>query len=158
MQTTISSRDLALEPLSAPDTETEKIVLLSSVLQIANIELASDRVKLVIDTTEITLPQSVYQALSHIVNLMASGKAVSIIYYSHELTTQQAADLLNVSRPYLIKLLEQGEIPYNTVGTHRRVPFDELMKYKKQRDTKRSELLQQLIELTEEEGLYEDEA
>ena len=57
------------------------------------------------------------------------------------MTTQQAADFLNVSRPYLIKLLEQGEIPYIKVGSHRRIPFPDLMKYKEQRDMKRSQLL-----------------
>lgn len=57
------------------------------------------------------------------------------------MTTQQAADFLNVSRPYLIKLLEQGEIPYIKVGSHQRIPFTDLMKYKEQRDMKRSQLL-----------------
>ncbi|HLP90261.1 MAG TPA: helix-turn-helix domain-containing protein [Nostocaceae cyanobacterium] len=153
MQTTIPNQNLSLEPLLASESETENIKQLDNILQ-----KTDNEVKLVTnDGEEITLPESVNYVLSYIVNLMASGKAVSIIPYNRELTTQEAADLLNVSRPYLIKLLEQGEIPYIMVGTHRRVPFEELMKYKKQRDAKRSESLQKLIELTEEAGLYEDE-
>ncbi|WP_407896283.1 excisionase family DNA-binding protein [Scytonema sp. NUACC26] len=73
------------------------------------------------------------------------------------MTTQQAADFLNVSQPYLIKLLEQGDIPYIKVETHRRIPFRDLMTYKQQRDIKRRQALQELIEMTEEAGLYEEE-
>ncbi|QLE56663.1 helix-turn-helix domain-containing protein [Nostoc sp. TCL26-01] len=105
----------------------------------------------------VTIPDSIDQALRQIVQAIASGKSVSIIPQDQELTTQQAADILNVSRPYLIKLLEQGEIPFITVGTHRRVHIDEVMKYKQQRDTLRRKLLQELIEMTEEAGLYEDD-
>lgn len=153
MQTTIPNQNLSLEPLLASESETENIKQLDNILQ-----KTDNEVKLVTnDGEEITLPKSVNYVLSYLVHLMASGKAVSIVPYSKELTTQEAADLLNVSRPYLIKLLEQGEIPYIMVGTHRRVPFEELMKYKEQRDAKRSEGLQKLIELTEEAGLYEDE-
>lgn len=103
----------------------------------------------------ITIPDSVYQVLCQVVHAMALGQAISVVPQEQELSTQQAADFLNVSRPYLIKLLEQGEIPYITVGTHRRVRFKDLKKYKEHRDNKRSQSLQELIEISEEAGLYE---
>ncbi|MEH1841199.1 MAG: helix-turn-helix domain-containing protein [Nostoc sp.] len=104
---------------------------------------------------KITIPEPIYQVLLQVVHAMASGKAISIVPQEQELTTQQAAEFLNVSRPYLIKLLEQQEIPYITVGTHRRVRFQDLRKYKEQRDAKRDQLLQQLVDMSEEAGLYE---
>ncbi|HEY9798832.1 MAG TPA: helix-turn-helix domain-containing protein [Leptolyngbyaceae cyanobacterium] len=103
----------------------------------------------------ITIPKSLHQVLRQVVHAMALGKAVSIITQDQELTTQQAADLLNVSRPYLIKLLEQGEISYVKVGAHRRVRFDELLKYKQERDTKRRQLLDELTAESQELGFYE---
>lgn len=109
------------------------------------------------DGKEIIIPSSVYKVLLEAIHAMALGKAISIVPQEQKLTTQKAADLLNVSRPHLIKLLEQGEIPYITVGTHRRVRFDDLMKYKKQRDAKRSQLLQEMIDISEEAGLYDYE-
>ncbi|MHC5724320.1 MAG: helix-turn-helix domain-containing protein [Nostoc sp.] len=102
-----------------------------------------------------TNPDNVCFVLRQVVQAMASGKNVSIVTHNPELTTQQAADLLNVSRPYLIKLLEQGELPYFMVGTHRRVKFEDLIKYKQQRDTKRRQLLDELIAESQELGFYQ---
>ncbi|MCW5313348.1 excisionase family DNA-binding protein [Nostoc sp. KVJ3] len=104
---------------------------------------------------KITIPEPIYQVLLQVVHAMASGKAISIIPQQQELTTQQAAEFLNVSRPYLIKLLEQGEIPYIKVGSHRRVRFDDLMNYKQQRDVKRDQLLTELTQMSQEAGFYE---
>ncbi|OBQ35017.1 MAG: hypothetical protein AN485_14590, partial [Anabaena sp. MDT14b] len=84
--------------------------------------------------------------------------AISIVPQEQKLTTQEAADLLKVSRPYLIKLLDQGEIPCIRVGTHRRVRFDDLMKYKEERDTKRREGIKQFTQFLEAEGFYDDES
>ncbi|MFN6528044.1 helix-turn-helix domain-containing protein [Nostoc sp. ChiSLP03a] len=104
---------------------------------------------------KITIPEPIYQVLLQVVHAMASGKAISIIPQQQELTTQQAAEFLNVSRPYLIKLLEQGEIPHIKVGSHRRVRFDDLMNYKQQRDVKRDQLLTELTQMSQEAGFYE---
>lgn len=150
MKTIISGQNLPLESVMAQEHEKTCIKHLENILQ-----LEGSPIKLVGNGEEITIPESVYQVLCQAVQAMALGKAISIVIQERELTTQQAAEMLNVSRPYLIKLLEQGEIPYIMVGTHRRVPFEELMKYKQQRDTKRREFLQQLVEITEEAGLYE---
>jgi excisionase family DNA binding protein len=109
------------------------------------------------DGQEIPSPKSVYQVLYQTVHALASGKVISVVIQDRELTTQKAADLLKVSRPYLIKLLDQGEISCIKVGKHRRVRFDDLMKYKEQRDAKRSQFLQEMIDISEEAGFYDDE-
>ena len=105
---------------------------------------------------QIHIPDSVYQVLRQVVHAMARGQAISIVPHEREMTTQEAADLLNVSRPFLIKLLEEGEIPYIKVGTHRRVRSQDLMSYKEQRDNKRAQLLDSLIQMSEDAGFYED--
>ena len=104
---------------------------------------------------EILLPNSVYEALKSVVHAMASGQAISLVPTDHELTTQKAADLLNVSRPYLVKLLDQGEIPCVMVGTHRRVRFQDLMQHKQKRDAVRRQNLNELTEFLQEEGFYD---
>ncbi|WP_375515465.1 helix-turn-helix domain-containing protein [uncultured Nostoc sp.] len=107
---------------------------------------------------KITIPEPIYQVLLQVVHAMASGQAISIVPQEQELTTQQAAEYLNVSRPYLIKLLEQGDIHYIKVGSHRRVRFDDLMKYKQHRDTKRREGLKELTQFLQDEGFYDEES
>lgn len=104
---------------------------------------------------EVLIPESVYLVLRDIVQMMASGQSIHLIPHTHELTTQEAADILNVSRPFLVKLLDGGEIPFIKVGSHRRIRFQDLMVYKEQRAKKRGKLLDKLIEMSEEAGLYE---
>jgi excisionase family DNA binding protein len=153
MKTIIPGQNLPVESVMAQEQEQSSIKHLESILQ-----LEGSQPKLVgANGEEITIPNSVYKVLRQAVHAMALGKAISIFPQERELTTQQAADFLNVSRPYIIKLLEQGEIPYITVGTHRRIRFDDLMKYKQQRDAKRSQLLQEMIDISEEAGLYDDQ-
>lgn len=152
MKSIISGQNLPVESVMAQEQEKSSIKQLENILQ-----LESSQLKLIGNGEEITIPESVYQVLRQAVRAMASGKVISLVIQERELTTQQAAEMLNVSRPYLIKLLEQGEIPYIMVGTHRRVRFEDLMKYKQQRHNKRRQLLQQLVEISEEAGLYEYE-
>lgn len=79
---------------------------------------------------ELTLPKAVTRLLSHLLMEMGQGNAVTVIPIHAELTTQEAADYLNVSRPHLVKLLMEGHLPHHKVGTHRRVRFTDVCAYK----------------------------
>jgi excisionase family DNA binding protein len=98
----------------------------------------------------VVLPRSVLQLLTRILAEMADGNAVRLIPVHAELTTQEAADLLNVSRPFLVGLLEEGKIPFRKVGTHRRVAFRDLMHYKRQTDHARLAALEELTAQAQE--------
>src|SRR5262245_56502936 len=86
---------------------------------------------------EIVLAPALSQLLMELLRHIGSGDAVTLVPVSEDLTTQQAADVLNVSRPYLVSLLERGEIEHHMVGRHRRIRAEHLFKYKKRRDAKR---------------------
>jgi excisionase family DNA binding protein len=92
--------------------------------------------------------------LAQILAMLAEGQGVQIMPDTAELTTQQAAELLNVSRPYLIKLLEADEIPFHMVGTHRRVRFEDLREFKRRDDLKRRGTAAERTQLSQELGLY----
>jgi len=101
----------------------------------------------------ISIPVAAFRLLNSILTEMAKGNAVTLIPVHAELTTQQAADILNVSRPFLIEQLEKGVIPYRKVGTHRRVMFKDLMEYKQTMDHNRLKALEELSVIDQELGL-----
>lgn len=94
----------------------------------------------------ITLPDKVMHLLAVILSSMAQGKAVSLIPSDSEISTQQAADILNMSRPHVVKLLEEGAIPFKKVGSHRRVLLEDVLVYANQQKEARKEHLQFLAQ------------
>ncbi len=101
----------------------------------------------------VTLPTSFVRLMVDALAEIGKGNAVSIIPIHAELTSQEAADVLNVSRPYLIQLLDKGEIPFRKVNTHRRIRYDDVMAYKNRVDADRRAALEELAALDQEIGL-----
>jgi excisionase family DNA binding protein len=101
----------------------------------------------------VALPASAVRLLVRVLEEMARGNAVTLIPVHAELTTQEAADMLNISRPSLIQLLDEGKIEYRRVGTHRRVRFESLIKYKRQADAARRAALAELAAYDQELGI-----
>ncbi|MGA6168874.1 helix-turn-helix domain-containing protein [Streptomyces sp. NPDC012600] len=99
------------------------------------------------------LPREAVELLASLLAHLGAGRAVSVVPSDAELTTQQAADMLNVSRPFLIGLLEAGEIEYRTVGTHRRITASSLLEYKRQDDHRRRLVADELTQLGQEMGM-----
>lgn len=96
------------------------------------------------------LPPQVFDMLLNLLEIMSEGKPFSLIPMDEEFTTQQAADFLNVSRPYLIKILELGELGHRKVGKNRRIQFRDLLNYKKDQEIKMRSALDQLTQQAQE--------
>jgi excisionase family DNA binding protein len=105
------------------------------------------------ETEVVTVPAAALSLFLRLLQEMARGHAVTLLPLQTELTTQQAADLLNVSRPYLVRLLEEGQMPYRKVGTHRRIPLHEILAYKARTDIDRRAALDELTAEAQRLGL-----
>ncbi|WP_260291942.1 helix-turn-helix domain-containing protein [Sedimenticola hydrogenitrophicus] len=110
----------------------------------------ADRAQVRLDGHDLILPRQALALLRDVLSQMAQGNAVTIVPTHAELTTQEAANILNVSRPYLIKLLDEGKIPYHKVNKHRRIRFEALMEYKCQQDTESAAALDELARQAQE--------
>ena len=102
---------------------------------------------------KVPLSESAFDLLLNVLTEISRGNAVLVVPINAELTTQEAADLLNVSRPYLVRLLDQQKIPFHLVGRHRRVLFLDLMQYRQQSKRSRFKAMQELTEIDEEQGI-----
>lgn len=149
----MSTATLEQQPIAATEEERATIAAVEAFLM----RQIADSAKLVgPDGETIPLPASAFRVLKDVIHQLARGNAVSIVPVHMELTTQEAANLLNMSRQYLVQLLERDEIPFHKTGTHRRILFGDLMAYKRQRDSARRAGLRRLTQLSEELGLYDE--
>lgn len=103
----------------------------------------------------IRLSREVATVLQKVLTNVVAGRSVSVVPTSAELTTQQAADVLNVSRPHVVKLIDQDILPAHKVGTHRRIYAADVEAYKRQRDLHAHTAADELTALTEDMGLYD---
>lgn len=102
---------------------------------------------------QVELPTSALRLLVDILSELAEGNAVQVVPIHAELTTQEAADLLNISRPHLIKLLEDGALPFHKTGKHRRVCFADLMRFKEERTRNSEQAMEELSKQAQELGM-----
>ena len=103
----------------------------------------------------IRIPVSVLKLLVQILKEISQGNPVTVVPEATEITTQAASEVLGCSRPHVVRLLEEGKIPYSKVGKHRRIRYDDLMSFKKKMKVSQKKKLQDLMKLDEESGLYD---
>lgn len=143
-----------------PPTERESIIARTSKQLLARYAREDQPLTLrVIDADHdepLELPARAVTLLLDILGAMASGQGVTLIPEDAELTSVQAADILHVSRPFLIKLLEKGQIPYRRVGKHRRIRMEDVMNYKQAINHEREAVLDQLVADAQEQDMGYD--
>ncbi|MEU5858950.1 excisionase family DNA-binding protein [Nocardiopsis dassonvillei] len=139
-----------------PPVDLERMVELSRFLQ----QHESPAVLVGPDGDQVPLPLEVYQFLEQVARAMSEGKAITIAPLGQRLTTQQAADLLGISRPTLIKLLDEHEIPYERPGNgrHRRLRLRDVLDYRDRRRVGHRRRLAEMTRQAAEDGLYETSA
>lgn len=128
----------------------------SSLLQAID-SLKTDKVEIEIEETgeKITLPLKALSLLSDILKAMSEGNPISIVPIATEVTTQSAADMLGCSRPHLVKLLEDGEIPFTKVGRHRRIKYEDVISYKEKMKEEQKKHLIDMMNDDDDLGLYD---
>ena len=136
------------------DAELARLALVSVRRVLAEHHGEAGPVSLIVEgeNAPVVVPRQAVDLLVKVLANMAAGQGVSIVPSHAELTTQQAADILNVSRPFLVKLLDGGKIEYKRVGTHRRIRADSLIQYKREDDARSRAEASELIQLGQEMG------
>jgi excisionase family DNA binding protein len=137
------------EPVTLPESDEAQIRELNRMLQLGTPALVGA------DGERLAIPDVVFLLLKDIVRNMQLGRAIVLIPENQQLTTQRAADLLGVSRPHLVKLLESGKLPYHKVGSHRRIYLKDFVGYQKRRDAERRASLDRIAREAFESGLYD---
>ena len=115
----------------------------------------TQKLKLKETKDKIRVPLEALKLLAKTLEATSKGKLVSIVPVATEMTTQAAADLIGCSRPHLVKLLEEGQIPYTKIGRHRRVKFEDVMAYKNRMKAEQEKLIIEIMNADEESGLYD---
>ena len=155
----IERRIRRMTPVATPPEQQAQIAALSKALSVIHTgKRRAPQCQLVGPKGESTLlPEAVFYVLERVVEVMARGDSITVVPVGRELTTQQAADLLNVSRQYLVRLLDDGRLNYRKTGKHRRLRIEDVLSFKESRDRDRRAGLRELSQLTQEYGGYDPE-
>lgn len=149
---------MELIDIRKPSKEEQLTALKSySVLASSIDQLRNDNPEIEIEESEekIRIPISALRLLADILKQISQGNPISIVPIATEMTTQAAAELLGCSRPHVVRLLEEGKIPFTKVGKHRRIKYEDIVRFKKDMKSKQRKRIQKLMELDEESGLYD---
>ena len=149
---------MELLDIKKPTKEEQRTALESySALAASLDQLRTDFPEIEIEETKekIRIPISALKFLARILKEISQGNPVSIVPIATEITTQAAAELLGCSRPHIVKLLESGKIPFNKVGKHRRIRYEDLVAYKKEMKALQRKKIKELMGLDEDSGLYD---
>jgi excisionase family DNA binding protein len=147
-----------LEPVRASREDQAEIAELSSALQTPSAADDTHYDLIGPGGERHRIPKAIVYGLARMAEVLARGDAVTIVPVGTVMTTQQAADVLNVSRQYLVRLLDGGKIPYDRTGKHRRLKIEDVLAYKQRRDVERDAKLDELAKLTDELGGYDEPA
>lgn len=107
------------------------------------------------DNSKLEIPPSIYKVLIKAVENMQEGKAIAIMPLMEEMSTQAAADMLGISRQFLVKELEAKKIPFHRAGSHRRIYLKDVLDYQKQREVARSASIDRMAQISEDAGVYD---
>ncbi len=144
------------EPVTADEREVDAVRKVARLLDDSARDGTGGEIRLTtLDGQALDLPASIRKILRQAIPLLAQGDAVTVTSLHKEMTTQEAADFLNVSRPSLIKLLEDGAIPYIKVGTHRRVRLNDLLSYEKHRHEEFNEFAAWMLAVAQQNNAYD---
>lgn len=138
------------DPVAAPASDRAAIEVIEQLAQ------SGAELRLSAGGRDVAVPDTIRSILEQAAHELVRGNRVSLLPIGRMLTTRQAAELLNVSRPFLIGLLEDGRIPFEMVGTHRRVAIDAVLSFREERGRGRRQALRQLSEEADELGIYTD--
>jgi excisionase family DNA binding protein len=140
-------------------TKEEQRIALESYDALANVlnELQTQNPEIEIEETheKIKIPLKTLKLLAEILKATSQGKPVSIVPIATEMTTQAAAEFLGCSRPHLVKLLEEGKIPFTKIGKHRRLKYEDVTNYRKKMKKGQKAHLIEMMRADEESGLYD---
>lgn len=147
-----------VEQIKKPSKLDQKIASESYNALVSAIEqLHSEQPEIEIQETKekIKIPLSALKLLGDVLKAMGQGKLISLVPIATEVTTQAAAEILGCSRPHLVKLLEEGKISFTKVGKHRRIKFDDIMKYRSEMKAQQKQNIIDIMNLDEDTGLYD---
>ena len=158
---TLEGQIRRMTPVAAPPEQRPQVAALFKALEgmVQAPKRRAPKCQLVGPSGEsIALPPSIFYVLERVAEVLARGDSITVVPVGREVTTQQAADLLNVSRQYLVRLLEEKRIPFRKTGKHRRLRIEDVLAFKETRDKDRSAGLRELSQMSQEFGGYDAES